>query len=117
MYFAAERYQDASELAFHLKGQPHVLSLNLMGRPNQYDLWDTFKGSAKIGASILLVLDDEVAEPKLIQKLNCCFQRIDQGERVAMVRDGALIARKRLWFLGVWNGEWPTRAQPFPWTD
>lgn len=117
LYFAAERYQDASELAFHLKGQPHVLSLNLMGRPNQYDLWDTFKGSAKIGASILLVLDDEVAEPKLIQKLGCCFQRIDQGERVAMVRDGALVSRKRLWFLGVWNGEWPTRAQPFPWTD
>src|SRR6202012_5335092 len=38
-WVATNRYQDAAELAFHLKGHPTVFSLNLGGRPNEYDLW------------------------------------------------------------------------------
>ncbi|MFI5311473.1 MAG: glycosyltransferase family 39 protein [Gemmatimonadales bacterium] len=115
--FAAERYQDASELAFHLRDHPRVFSLNLTGRPNQYDLWETFAERASAGASLLLVLDDEPTEPRVIRKLSCCFGRIDQGESVALVRRDVPSARKRLWFLSGWNGEWPRRDQPFPWTD
>ncbi|HKJ93869.1 MAG TPA: glycosyltransferase family 39 protein [Longimicrobiales bacterium] len=37
--FAATRYQEASELSFHLPGHPFVHSLNRLGRRNQYDLW------------------------------------------------------------------------------
>jgi len=117
LYVAAERYQDASELSYHLKGHPRVYSLNLQGRPNQYDLWKTFAESARVGASILLILDDEVGEPRIIKKLSCCFARGDMRESVTMLRDGAFIARKRIWYLGHWNGDWPPRAQPFPWTD
>ncbi len=116
-FIGAERYQDASELAYHLQGHPRVFSLNLQGRPNQYDLWKTFTDSAHVGASLLLVLDDELGEPKIIKKLSCCFARSDMKEGVALLRDGALVSRKRLWFLGQWNGDWPPRAQPFPWTD
>jgi hypothetical protein len=36
---------------------------------------------------------------------------------VALWRGDSLVARKRLWFLSRWNGEWPLRAQPFPWTQ
>jgi 4-amino-4-deoxy-L-arabinose transferase-like glycosyltransferase len=116
LHFAAERYQDASELAFHMKGHPRVYSLNLSGRPNQYDLWVTFPERATAGAYLILVLDDEATEPHIIRRLNCCFH-IDQGEGIALMRGSSFISRKRLWFLYDWTGEWPKRAQPFPWTD
>ena len=116
LYIAAERYQDASELAFHLQSHPRVYSLNLSGRPNQYDLWVTFPERAKSGAVLMLLLDDESTEPRIIRRLNCCFH-IDQGESIAMMRGSSFISRKRLWYLSGWTGEWPPRAQPFPWTN
>lgn len=115
LYVAGERYQDASELAFHLKAHPRVYSLNLMGRANQYDLWTTFQEHAGPGAGMILVLDEEKGEPREIRKLACCFH-IDSGESVALMRGDSFVTRKRLWFLSQWNGEWPLRTQPFPWT-
>jgi 4-amino-4-deoxy-L-arabinose transferase-like glycosyltransferase len=38
-WVAANRYQDAAQLAYHLPDHPTVFSLNLASRPNQYDLW------------------------------------------------------------------------------
>jgi 4-amino-4-deoxy-L-arabinose transferase-like glycosyltransferase len=116
VFVAAERYQDASELAFHLKEHPRVFSLNLLGRANQYDLWPTFSDQAGPGASLILVLDEENGQPREIRKLACCFH-IDPGESVALMRRDSFVARKRLWFLSNWNGEWPLRTQPFPWTQ
>ena len=116
LFVAGERYQDASELAFHLKAHPRVYSLNLMGRANQYDLWTTFQEHAGPGAGMILVLDDEKGEPREIRKLACCFH-IDSGESVALMRGDSFVTRKRLWFLSQWNGEWPLRTQPFPWTQ
>jgi 4-amino-4-deoxy-L-arabinose transferase-like glycosyltransferase len=115
LYVAAERYQDASELAFHLKDRPRVFSLNLTGRANQYDVWETFPERASVGATLLLVLDEEPGEPRVIRKLACCFQRIDARPSVALVRGEAVSARKRVWVLQYWSGEWPRRDQPFPW--
>ena len=117
LFLGAERYQDASELAFHLGDHPRVFSLNLVGRPNQYDLWGTFPERAAGGASLLLVLDDERVEPRVIYKLSCCFQSISQGESVALVRGENVSARKRIWYLEGWNGSWPRRDQPFPWVE
>ncbi len=116
LYVAGERYQDASELAFHLKAHPRVYSLNLLGRPNEYDLWTTFNEHAGSGAGMILVLDDERGEPREIKKLSCCFH-IDSGESVALMRRDSFVTRKRLWYLSQWNGEWPQRSQPFPWTQ
>jgi 4-amino-4-deoxy-L-arabinose transferase-like glycosyltransferase len=116
LYVAAERYQDASELAYHLKSRPRVYSLNLLGRANQYDLWTTFDEHAKPGAGMILVLDDQKGEPREVRKLACCFH-VESGESVALMRGDSFVTRKRLWFLSQWNGEWPSRAQPFPWTQ
>ena len=115
-FVAAERYQDASELAYQMKAHPRVYSLNLMGRANQYDLWTTFTETATAGASMILVLDEEKGEPREIRKLACCFH-IDEGESVALMRGDSFVTRKRHWFLTSWNGEWPLRTQPFPWTQ
>ncbi len=113
-YIAAERYQDASEIAFHLADHPKVYALNLTGRANQYDLWTQFKDDAPLGATLILVLDDELNEPRVIRKLACCFARIDQSEGVSLMRGSSLIERKRIWILTGKHDRWPVRDQAFP---
>jgi 4-amino-4-deoxy-L-arabinose transferase-like glycosyltransferase len=114
IFIAAERYQDASEVAFHLEDHPKVFSLNLTGRPNQFDLWKQFADTAPLGAALILVLDDERDEPRVIRKLFCCFTRIDESEGVALMRRSQLITRKRIWILMGKRDGWPQRDQPFP---
>lgn len=113
-YIAAERYQDASELAFHLPDHPRVYAFNLTGRANQYDLWSQFKDDAPLGATLILVLDDQRDEPRVIRKLACCFARIDESEGVTLMRGNSIIERKRVWILSGKNDGWPSRDQPFP---
>ena len=57
-WVAANRYQDAAELAFNLPGQPEVFSLNFGGRDNQYRYWPGFPDRAQPGDDLLLVLAD-----------------------------------------------------------
>lgn len=114
MFVAAERYQDASEVAFNLPDHPRVFSLNLTGRPNQYDLWQQFQDAAPLGSTLILVLDDERYEPRTIRKLSCCFARIDESEGVALMRRSSLVARKRIWILLGKGDGWPTRDRPYP---
>ncbi len=113
-FIAAERYQDASQLAFHLPDHPRVFALNLTGRANQYDLWEQFRDVAPLGATLILVLDDQREEPRVIRKLSCCFARIDESEGVSLMRGDAVVQRKRIWILSGRNDAWPSRDQPFP---
>ena len=113
-YIGAERYQDASEIAFHLADHPRVYAMNLTGRANQYDLWPQFRDEAPLGATLILVLDDDRTEPRVIRKLSCCFARIDESEGVSLMRGSSLIERKRIWILSGKRDGWPTRDQPFP---
>ena len=110
----AERYQDAAELAFHLPGNPSTFSMNLTGRPNQYDIWPQYREVAPNGALLILVLDDERSEPRVIRKLSCCVTRIDQSEGVSLMRGDGIAARKRIWILQGKGDSWPSRDQPFP---
>jgi 4-amino-4-deoxy-L-arabinose transferase-like glycosyltransferase len=114
VYVAAERYQDAAELAFHLPDHPQVFSVNLTGRPNQYDLWPQFREVARDGGLLVLVLDDERSEPRAIRKLSCCAARIDQSEGVSLMRGDGVVTRKRIWLVQAKADSWPSRDQPFP---
>ena len=114
VFIGAERYQDAAELAFHLPGNPRTFSMNLTGRPNQYDIWPQYREVAPNGAVLILVLDDERAEPRAIRKLSCCVARIDQSEGVSLMRGDGIAARKRIWILQGKGDSWPSRDQPFP---
>lgn len=114
LYIAAERYQEASEIAFHLKDHPRVYALNLTGRANHYDLWSQFKDDAPLGSTLILVLDDQRDEPRVIRKLACCFARIDESEGVTLMRGNSVIERKRVWILTGKGDGWPSRDQPFP---
>ena len=108
---AANRYQDAAMLAFHLPEHPQVPSLNLGGRPNQYDLWPAAPDRLTIGGTMLLVLElpRNGTTPPAISALRAVFPRITPGDTIALTRDGRTVARRQLWTLTGWTGTWPSR--------
>jgi len=114
IWIAGNRYQDAAELAFHLSAHPTVFSLDLGGRPNQYDLWPTFPQTARAGDGLVLVLDDDAGTPGPITQLLPHFASITRGERVELRRGRELVTPRRLWLLDRWRGSWPTSAPPPP---
>jgi hypothetical protein len=97
-WFAADRYQDASELAFHLSGQPTVFSLNIASRPNQFELWPTPHDSVRLGDALLVALDDTKGIPKPVRVLIPYFTRIEPGEVVDLTwTTDRVVGRRRLW--------------------
>lgn len=117
---AANRYQDAAMLAFHLRDHPTVFSLNLGARPNQYDLWPRFSGRAARGASLLLVLEEPSAGlPGPIQRLHGHFAAIERGPlirltRRSLTRGDEYVGRRRIWTLSNWAGTWPADSTTRP---
>lgn len=111
-WVAANRYQDASELAFHLADHPTVFSLDIGGRPNQYDLWPGYPDVARTGDALVLVLDDDAGTPGPITALLPCFESIVRGEGVDLMRGAQVVTRRRIWQLGGWRGCWPGAPMP-----
>ena len=97
VWLAADRYQDAAELAFTMPGHPTVFSLNLAGRPNQYDLWPTARDSMRRGDALTAILDDVPDPPAPVARLSPHFSRVERGPLVELHRGGHVVARRRLW--------------------
>lgn len=105
---AANRYQDAATLAFHLTDHPHVYAFNLGARRNQYDLWPRFTDGAREGDGVLLVLEEPAeGRPGPIRRLDAHFASITPGPLVTMRRGDEYVGRRRLWILSGWAGTWP----------
>ena len=108
-FVAANRYQDAAMLAFHLPGHPTVDALNLGGRPNQYALWPRVADRAAPGATLLLVLElpRDGGVPGPIRALTPHFVSVVPGDTIALRRADWTVARRQLWTLTGWAGTWP----------
>ncbi len=109
---AANLYQDAAFLAFHIDGHPETFSLNLRAaRRNQYDLWPRLTARASPGTSVVLVLDDlaesDAALPPAITALTPHFGRVERGARVVLARGDDEYGARRIWLLRDWQGGWP----------
>ncbi len=104
VWFAANRYQDASEIAFHLPDNPEVFSLNIASRPNEYDLWPSFAERASPGDDLVLALIPPAPDTPdtVIDALRPYFYR---ATRVTTVRatDGADVVRD-VWVMEGWRG-------------
>ena len=108
LFLAANRYQDAAALAFHLPGQPEVFALNMGSRPNQYDLWPGFATTAHRGDELLLLLDARGTDQTLvIDRLEPYFDAVEVGAVVERARGASVLGQKRIWLLSGWRGEWP----------
>ena len=103
----ADRYQEASELAFHLADHPETFSLNLSSRSNQYDLWPAFPVRGHVGESLLVVVDDVAGTHRTIAILAPHFTTTTRGDPVALTRAGELVKSLRIWRLDGWRGTWP----------
>ncbi|HEY9514350.1 MAG TPA: glycosyltransferase family 39 protein [Gemmatimonadaceae bacterium] len=107
-WIAANRYQDASELAFHLAEHPLTFSLNIASRPNQYDLWPSFARHARAGDDLVIALPvphsgaDQV-DP-VIQVLRPHFGRTRLWSTVRITRGRDTLLVRRIWVLGDYRG-------------
>ena len=107
VFVAADRYQEASELSFHLHDHPETFSLNLSGRSNQYDLWPQFPERGRVGDSVVVVVDDVAGTHPTIAILTPHFATVTEGPQVALTRAGGLVKYLRVWRLDGWRGTWP----------
>jgi 4-amino-4-deoxy-L-arabinose transferase-like glycosyltransferase len=110
VHVGAERYQDAAELAFHMRGQPRTFSLNLTGRPNQYDLWPGFARRAVPGDALVVALDDTEEMHPTLRQLVPHFAEVRRGAAIELRARRGVVGRRRLWTLVGWGGSWPMRA-------
>jgi 4-amino-4-deoxy-L-arabinose transferase-like glycosyltransferase len=94
---AADRYQDASELAFHLHDQPQVFSLNLGGRPNQYDLWGSPSDNIQNADGLVVAFDATPTGDSLATVVGRWFQESKRGETVQLRREDGVIGERRVW--------------------
>jgi 4-amino-4-deoxy-L-arabinose transferase-like glycosyltransferase len=110
----AERYQDVSELAYHLPGQPTAFCTCLRGRRNQYELWPGFPQSAGPGDALVLALDErpgaEVHEAAAM--LAPYFTRVTRGALAPQLRGADTVSVRRIWILEGYRGGWPPRTEP-----
>ena len=109
-WLGADRYQEASELAFHGTPHPVTFSLNVSGRRNQYDLWPRFADQARPGDNLVLVLDESEGTPGPIRALLPYFASARRSDLLMLARRGREIGRRRLWVLVRWSGAWPPPA-------
>jgi 4-amino-4-deoxy-L-arabinose transferase-like glycosyltransferase len=96
-WVAADRYQDASELAFHLPDQPEVFSLNLNGRTNQYDFWDTPSDVIRPTDGMVATFDANAVGDSLAQVVGQWFGETRRGETVQLRRKDGVVSERRVW--------------------
>ena len=106
-HVAANRYQDAAMLAWHLQGHPDVHSLNVAGRRNQYELWAVLPARITAGDAVLLVLPEAADDPPAVQLLREHFDTVEPGPLVPQFHRERPVRTHRLWLLRGWRGSWP----------
>lgn len=96
-WVAADRYQDASQLAFHLPDQPTVFALNLGGRTNQYDVWPNAWQKVRPGDGLIVAFDADAKGDSLAGVVGGWFKETKQGALVSLRRNDGEVATRRLW--------------------
>jgi 4-amino-4-deoxy-L-arabinose transferase-like glycosyltransferase len=111
-WFAGDRYQEASELALHVREHPITFATNLGGRVNQFDLWPWFPVRATVGDNLILVVDDTQQLHAAVAALQPFFGEARRGPLVTLRRGRGEIGTRRIWELRDYHGGWPTRQTP-----
>jgi hypothetical protein len=111
-WVGADRYQDVSELAYHLHDRPEVICICLTGRHNQYELWPGFASRARAGDALVLALDDRAGVHEDVTRLAPHFSRVSRGPLAPLLRGGDTITVRRLWVLEGYRGGWAARIDP-----
>lgn len=113
VWVGTDRYQEASELAFHLPGNPTTFALNLTSRPNSYDYWPGFAQRAKAGDALVLVLDqlgDSDPCHPTVEHLRGHFASVRRGDAFTVTGRGEALRHVQVWIIDGWRGTWPRAA-------
>ncbi|MGB5527214.1 MAG: glycosyltransferase family 39 protein [Gemmatimonadota bacterium] len=105
VHVATNRYQEASELAFHLPHHPAVFSLNVRRRSNQYAIWPGFEDTASVGDCLVFVDIDDGWARQIAQDLGVRFDATSEIGPTQRKRGGGVTADYRLWAFTGWTGE------------
>jgi hypothetical protein len=106
-WVATNRYQETSELAFHLPDNPEVFSLNLTTRRNQYDFWPSFIDRAQPRDGLVFVADEVAGANPVVEALRPHFELVQRDSMVTLARAGDPVKYLRIWLLDRWRGTWP----------
>jgi hypothetical protein len=105
VHVATNRYQEASELAFHLPDHPAVTSLNIRRRSNQYSIWPRFDDTAKVGDCLVFVDIDDGSARQIVGDLDGRFASMAEIGPTQRRRGRGVTADYRLWAFTGWTGE------------
>jgi 4-amino-4-deoxy-L-arabinose transferase-like glycosyltransferase len=105
VYVATNRYQEASQLAFHLPGHPTVFSLNVRRRSNQYAIWPGFEATASDGDCLVFVDIDDGWARRIAADLDGRFGESVEIGHTQRKRGRGVTADYRLWGFSGWTGE------------
>ena len=113
-FVAADRYQEVSELAFHLPDHPEAFCVCLTGRHNQYELWPGYADVAKPGDALVLLLDErkEGVVHETAELLAPYFTSVTRGAPAPLLRGNDTVTVRRVWTLAGYRGGWPPRPSP-----
>lgn len=106
-WIAANTYQDASELAFNDARRHGVFALNVLSRPNQYDLWPTLGDVARPGDALVLLLHDDAGGRRVRDVVSGRFATVADGGEADLRRattGGDVISRRRIWIFTDYRG-------------
>ena len=106
-FVGGERYQEVSELAYHLPDRPHTVCTCLSGRHNQYELWPGFSSVAAVGDNLVLVLDETLGAPDTAVRLSGYFEDVSRGVLTPLLRGDDTVSIRRIWLLRGYRGGWP----------
>ena len=113
-FVGADRYQEVSELAYHLPGKPYTFCTCITGRHNQYELWPTFASVAKPGDNLVLALDETPGPPPVTARLFPYFDRVRRGPIAPLLRGDETVSVRRVWVLQGYRGGWPSDSRNAP---
>ncbi len=102
-----DRYQEASEIAFHSESHAETFAMNISSRRNQYDLWPQFTERAAVGDNLVLALEESDSTHATVVALSPFFREARRGELVSLKRRAGEVGVRRLWTLEGWKGGWP----------
>jgi 4-amino-4-deoxy-L-arabinose transferase-like glycosyltransferase len=108
-WVGADRYQDVSELAYHLPDQPPTFCTCLSGRRNQYELWPTFPEVAHPGDALILALDESPEVHGTVAQLVPYFTSFTRGALAPLLRGSDTVSVRRIWIMEGYRGGWPAR--------
>lgn len=112
IWLSADRYQDVSELAYHMPGRPFVFCNCLSARHNQYELWPTFPHTAERGDALLVVVDETSDVHGTVARLTPHFTSVSRGPLAPLLRGSDTVSVRRVWVLEGYRGGWPARVEP-----